>query len=377
MKKKVRAAYMVAMGNGLESFVFREVDESVKQGIDITLYATTYSSGDIYSPKNDWDFEIISYTKTLFALMTFILTKPLTTLSMIIESIKFQSLIELLIAFDYSIRMKEKAIEHIHCVFGDRKFFIGYYCKRLTGLPLSVTIHAHEIYANPNKRLFEKCIVRADKIVAISDKNKMALIRDYNVSPEKIETIRLSVDHENFKKSNKIRILVVSRFEERKGFREFFDALKLLNSDELEVVIIGFGELDVRGLVDDNNLSNQVTVFDKMSPAQLKFFYNNSDIFCLPSKHTLEGGSEGIPVVLMEAMASEMIVVTTTNGSIPELVDDILVSEGDAIDLARGLSKAVSMYKQDARAGARNRSKVLSEYNDTNIAKLNKYLYRE
>ena len=125
MKKKVRAAYIVAMGDGLESFVFREVEESLKRGIDITLYATTYRPGDIYSPKDDWDFEIISYTKALFALVIFILTKPLTTLSMIFESIRFQSLIELLIALDYSIRMKKKAIDHIHCVFGDRKFFIG------------------------------------------------------------------------------------------------------------------------------------------------------------------------------------------------------------------------------------------------------------
>ena len=86
-------------------------------------------------------------------------------------------------------------------------------------------------------------------------------------------------------------------------------------------------------------MSSQVTVFSKMSASQLRFFYNNSDIFCLPSKHTDDGGSEGIPVVLMEAMASELVVVTTTNGSIPELVDEILVRQGDAIDLARGINR--------------------------------------
>jgi glycosyltransferase involved in cell wall biosynthesis len=375
MKKSIRAAYIVAMGNGLESFVFREVDESIKQGVDITLFATTYKPGDIFSPKTEWRLEVISYVKIILSLIHYLFFKPLNTLSIIVESLKYRSFIELLIAFDYSLRMKKMSIDHVHCVFGDRKFFVGYYCKRLLNLQLSVTIHAHEIYANPNRMLFEKCINGADKIVTISDENKYILINEYNVSPDKIKTIRLSIDLENFKKHKKIKILIVSRFEERKGFRELFDALNLLNSDDLEVVVIGFGELDVRGLVKEKKLDDQVVVFNKMSPTQLKFFYNNSDIFCLPSKHTDEGGSEGIPVVLMEAMASEMIVVTTSNGSIPELVDDILVREGDAIDLARGLSKAIALYKEDSKFGSKNRRKVLSEYSGSNITKLNEYLY--
>lgn len=377
MKKSIRAAYIVAMGNGLESFVFREVDESIKQGVDITLFATTYKPGDIFSPKTEWRLELISYVKIILSLIHYLFFKPLNTLSIIVESLKYRSFIELLIAFDYSLRMKKMSIDHVHCVFGDRKFFVGYYCKRLLNLQLSVTIHAHEIYANPNRMLFEKCINGADKIVTISDENKYILINEYNVSPDKIKTIRLSIDLENFKKHKKIKILIVSRFEERKGFRELFDALILLNRDDLQVIVVGFGELDLPGLIKEKNVSNQVVVFDKMSPKQLRFFYSNSDIFCLPSKHTEEGGSEGIPVVLMEAMASEMVIVTTPNGSISELVDNILVKEGDAADLARGISEAIALLKVDASTGAQNRNKVLSEFSGKNVTLLNKFLYGE
>ena len=114
-----------------------------------------------------------------------------------------------------------------------------------------------------------------------------------------------------------------------------------------------------------------------MSAEQLKFFYNNSDIFCLPSKHTKEGGSEGIPVVLMEAMASELLVVTTANGSISELVDNIIVKEKDAHDLSIGLLKSIELIKINKAAGTENRNKVLTEYSDKNITTLNNYLYEK
>ena len=63
-------------------------------------------------------------------------------------------------------------------------------------------------------------------------------------------------------------------------------------------------------------------------------------------------------LVLMEAMArSEMIIVTTPNGSISELVDNILVKENDAIDLANGITKAIELHQSAAKSGSLNRSK--------------------
>lgn len=377
MKKNINSAYIVSIGNGLESFIYHEVEEAIKRGINITLFATKYKSGDVYSPKKEWNLELISPIKILISFIYYLLKNPVNTILLIVECIRYGSLIELFIAFDYSLRMKKADIHHIHCVFGDRKFFLGYYCKRLINIPLSVTIHAHEIFANPNKPLFEKCINEADKIVTISDKNKTILIEEYGVHPSKIKTIRLSIDLENFKKHEKIKILTVSRFEERKGFRELFDAIKLIDRDDVEFIIIGFGELDIRCLIKERGIEDRVTVFDKMSARQLKFFYNNSDIFCLPSKHTKDGGSEGIPVVLMEAMASEMLVVTTANGSISELVDNIIVKEQDAHDLSIGLLKSIELIKRNRAAGSENRNKVLSEYSDENITKLNDYLYEK
>ena len=114
-----------------------------------------------------------------------------------------------------------------------------------------------------------------------------------------------------------------------------------------------------------------------MSSKQLRHFYSTCDIFCLPSKSTDREGSEGIPVVLMEAMASEMQVVTTTNGSIPELVDSVIVQEGNPVELAEGLMLAIeiqSKLEMRKSIGIKNREKVLGQFSESQSSRAAKLL---
>ena len=370
-----KSAYIVSAGRGLESFIFREIDEMKKVGVDIVLFTTKFNGKDVYSPKPDWQVEKISYAKILISTFLNLLRQPLITLRMMLESLKYRTLTECLIAFDFSRRMKRHRIKHIHCHFGDRKFFIGVYCKKILKVKLSLTVHAHEIYANPNERFFRVSIMEADKIVTISEKNKQLLVKSFGVDRRIVKTIRLSVDLKNFNKVNSIKVLTVARYTERKGFRELFECIKRIDHQDIEFITIGFGELNIRELAKSMNIEDRVTIFDKMDSHQLRYFYNTCDIFCLPSKHTKKEGSEGIPVVLMEAMASEMIIVTTPNGSIPELVNDILVKENDADSLYFGLMEAIALVRSKTLLGKENRSKVMRFHSQENISKLKKYLY--
>jgi len=371
----IKSAYIVSIGKGLESFIYREVDEMQKRGIDITLFATKYNPNDIFSPKKEWKVEVINYTKTTVSLFIYLFKQPIKTISLLSSAIKSKTVIELLLAFDYSLRMKKDNINHIHCHFGDRKYFIGYYCKELLNLPLSLTVHAHELYANPNEKFFRESVQQADKIIAISQKNKDILVNDFQVDSKNIEVIRLSIDLTNFKKVEKLKVLTVARYTERKGFKELFEAINILDRDDIEFITIGFGDLDLQAMAKELDIEDRVTIFSKMGAKQLRYFYNSCDIFCLPSKSTEQEGAEGIPVVLMEAMASEMIIVTTPNGSIPELVDDILVEEGNSSSLADGIKKAITMMQDRESIGKANREKVLNEYSEKNIDKLKEYLY--
>lgn len=371
----IKTAYIVSIGKGLESFIYREIDEMIKRKVNVVLFSTKYKENDIFSPKKEWDVEKINYLNLIVSFILLLLYKPFKLFSLLKKAKRDKTLIELMIAIDYSRKMKEKNITNIHCHFGDRKYFIGIYCKKLLKLPLSLTVHAHELYANPNEKFFRENIHNADKIIAISQKNKDILVKDFKVDPNKVEVIRLSIDLTNFKKQEKIKILTVARYTERKGFKELFQAIKLLDRDDIEFITVGFGDLDLNKIAKTLGIEDKVTVFNKMDAKQLRYFYNTCDIFCLPSKSTEQEGAEGIPVVLMEAMASEMIIVTTSNGSISELVDEILVNEEDSDDLSRGIEKAIKFIDRKKELGLISRNKVLNEYSEKNIDDLKRYLY--
>ena len=372
--KNMKIAYIVSIGKGLESFIYREIEEMTKRGMEIILFATKYSANDIFSPKKEWKVNKLNMLSIGVSFLTGLISKPITTLKLLKSALASNTVVELLIALDYIKQMKKDKIEHIHCHFGDRKYFIGYYCKKLLNIPLSLTVHAHELYANPNEEFFKFAVHEADKIIAISQKNKDILINEFKVDANKIEMIRLSIDLTNFKKEKKIKVLTVARYTERKGFKELFEAIKIIDRDNIEFITVGFGDLDLDAMVKELRIEDKVTIFGKMGAKQLRYFYNSCDVFCLPSKTTKDEGAEGIPVVLMEAMASEMIIVTTPNGSISELVSEVLVEEANSQSLANGLIKSIEMLK-DKSIGRKNREKVLLEYNEKNIDILKEYLY--
>lgn len=366
-------AYIVSMRAGLEAFIYREVDVLYKEGLKITLFATKYVAGDVYSPKPEWPYHAVS-------LPVFLLELPLITLKMLIrpglliEAIKDKGLVDLLLATKFSSIIKKEGIKQIHCHFGDHKFFIGYYCKRLTGLPLSVTIHAHEFYTNPNEHLFRKSLDNCDKIYPIANKWVELLKSKYNQPEEKIQLNRLFVDTQENKPQDEITILAVGRFTERKGFVYLMKALKLIDDFKVRAIFVGFGELDLKSIAEMEGVQDKVTVYGKMDQDQLRYFYQTCDILCVPSITTEEEGAEGIPVVLMEGMACGMPVISTPCGAIEELVDNFLVPERSTLELADKIRLLATDELLRKQLGEANRKKIAEEYSKHNVIKFGESL---
>lgn len=375
MKKRI--AYIVSGGKGLESFIYSEVQECIARGEHIELYFTKFTRNDIYSPRASWKYFKINFNNLFLGVIFIVLRKPKKFYDLIKAVIKYGLYRELPFVLAYSRLISRRKINHVHCHFGDRKYFIGSLIQDILEIELSVTIHAHEIYANPNIRYFRHSIVKADKIVSISDLNKRILVEEFNVIAGKIRTIHLGVDLSRFfPRRNTVRILTVARYTERKGFRELIDALSGLQIDNWELITVGFGDLDIKALAHSAGIEDKVTVYGKMDAKQLSYFYNNADIFCLPSKHTEEEGSEGIPVVLMEAMACGLHIITTNNGSIPELVDDTVVQEGNVEDLQEALIQTIrNLVLPEKSYVTSNINKVANFYSTDNVDLLIEYFY--
>jgi len=371
-----KVAYILSIRDSLESFIYREILLLQKKGIEIIAFSLFKDRGGLYSPSEIIPVFTLKAFGILFAFVSEFLKSPNSYTKLFFHAASYRAVPEFLIGTYFARKIRQQSVDTLQCHFGDKKFFVAYYCKRLTGITLNLTVHAHEIFANPNEKLFKAIINEADNIICISEKNKILLIEDFGVRAELIEVIRLSIDLENFSKSNEVYFLTVARYTERKGFRELFEAISLLpDFGNIKFITIGWGPLDLNSLAEEFNVTDKVIVFDKMSPEKLRFFYNKCQVFCLPSKATKEEGEEGIPVVLMEAMASSMLILTTNNGSICELVDEIVVEQGSVIALKEGIEAAYSLIQNGGFDGRVSRDKVETHYSVENVNRLHKHLY--
>lgn len=365
MKNKI--AYIVSAGNGLESFVYREIDYIVDSGIDIHIFATKLKKGDSYSPKSNWPTNSLPLIKLLFLVLPILVYSMFFHWKLFTHSLKNKSTIDLIFAIYFSSKMKKSGIKQIHCHFGDHKLFIGYYCKRILSIPLSVTIHSHELHVNPNEKMFKISLHDCNKIYAISDLAIRIMRERYSIPSEKIVLSHLCVDVNSWNNEKPIRVLTVGRFQPQKGFDDLFKAAKILENENIEFIVIGFGPLDVKKLAKDIGVDNKVIFFDKMDCKQLQFLYQNVDIYCLPSITHQEQGMEGIPVVLMEAMACSLPIVATSSGAVSEIVETKLVNERAPEELATAIKLYADSPKLRSLDGRNNRNKIEEQFSLGNI----------
>lgn len=370
--KKLKVAYFVSMVSGLETFVKNEVEALYGKGFIISLFVTKYrrSSGfdpnaalSLYKP-NIWN----AFTGLINAAFLF----PLLFFKLLREAVAYKAIFEFILAVSWRKHIKKESCDALHASFGDRKFFIAYFLHRLTSLPLSVAIHAHEIYAQPNDPLFRHALKYTKKVLTISETNKNILVDKYKVGEGKVELIRLPIDTDFWSLNQRVTILTVARFTPRKGWVELIEAAKILG-DKFQFLAVGFGDLDLNTMVREAGIEDSFIVFPKLDSKQLKVMMAYVDVFCLPSKPTEDEGSEGIPVVLMEAMSMGLPIVTTTDGSIKELVDTIIVQPGNVGALVAGLQEAFQCLGNNEDIKSFNRNRVCELHSPANIDLVEEY----
>jgi glycosyltransferase involved in cell wall biosynthesis len=359
------------MAHGLHGFIYRELVELEKKGFEIYLYPTLLGDGP-YSAHDTWQVYKYNAITLLPKQIKYLFSSPRKYCSLLREAFSTRTLVNFFIANDVSRIMKKDGIERLHCHFGDHKFYVGYYVKRILGLPLSVTIHAYELYNNPKPYFFKRALQSANDIVTISDYNRALLIKRYDVPQDNVKTIRLFTD-KGLDKEMKIHgrdkkiILAIGRFVEKKGWETLIKALKELDRDDITLQIIGSGPIDVKSMVNELGLASKVEFLSGISDEDLSDLYQEADIFCLPSETSSYGDKEGIPVVLMEAMGFGKPVISTRHAGIPELVENILINERDHTSLAKAIDDLASDTNLRRELGERNREIIKEKYSPRNI----------
>ena len=334
--------YIASSLRGLESFVFDEIAtlEEYKVKFKIALL-TDKGKEDPFYPKKHWDVYRLRLGIFILAFFRAVLVNREILISTLKLVYQFNLWREFCAALCISYQVRNDSIKTIYCSFSDKKLNVGYLMKLMLqecAPRLISVVHAHEIYANHNPKFFKYAISKADKVIAISEKNAEILQQNFNLNYEDIIVNKLTIDTDWHTPKNKPTVLFVGRFDARKGVEELLKAAAMLQP-EMNFVLVGWGEYQVEKKVAELNLKNAV-VFEKLSGLKLKLMYQSADIFCLPSKHTHDSGSEGIPVAIMEAMAYGLPVVTTGNGSIGELSKEYVCDEADVASLVLQLRLA-------------------------------------
>jgi colanic acid/amylovoran biosynthesis glycosyltransferase len=197
------------------------------------------------------------------------------------------------------------------------------------------------------KELFEV----GDLFLAISETWKKKLIT-LGCDERKILVHRMGVDLEKFNfcdrhliEGQTIKILTVARLIEKKGVEYGIRAVAkaLEEGRNVEYNIVGDGELreELEQLIRELNVRDRIKLLGAKEQQGVINLMEESDLLLAPSVTAKNGDSEGIPVVLMEALAMGLPVISTLHSGIPELVEDgktgFLVPERDADALAEKL----------------------------------------
>jgi glycosyltransferase involved in cell wall biosynthesis len=271
-------------------------------------------------------------------------------------------------------------VGHLHGHFCHGSTTMTMLTSQLTGLPFSFTAHAKDIYLpklNPGDLLQHK-IRSARFVVTCTDANRTYL---QQLCPDvtSIHTIYHGLDTTVFIPGAQEApplpvILSVGRFVEKKGFPFLIHACHILKTKGYRFRCRIIGEADehtpvITQLIHELQLEDTVCLEEAVPQDLLRQIYREATIFALPCHIVRNGDRDGIPNVLVEAMATGLPVVSTAISGIPELVehhiDGMLIPQQDWHALADALGLLLRDSALRRQLGKNARDKVCRLFDNT------------
>lgn len=343
-KKNKKIAYILSQfPETHETFILREIIELRKNKINLELFSLKKCKDKVIHPQAK-EFitqthysSLLSY-KTMKAFFYFIWNKPLECLLLIPYLIKsnfssFEFLIKSLaivpISLYYAKLMKDLEVTHLHAHWATIPTTSAIIISRILGIPFSFTAHAWDIFLH-NPMLKEK-VQKAELVATCTDYNKKYL--DSLLNYKENNKIILNYHGINFDTLPEINknfddnlIFSIGRLCEQKGFPYLLDACAILRDRgyRLKCVIVGEGpdrksltsqinQLGLQGYVVLSGIKPQSYIFD---------MFNKARMFVLPCVIAKNGDRDGIPNVMIEALAMYTPVISTTVSGVPEIIQN-------------------------------------------------------
>jgi glycosyltransferase involved in cell wall biosynthesis len=246
------------------------------------------------------------------------------------------------------------------------------YASLLTGIPFTVCVHHYDLFFRPPAN-YPALTRDAALVFTISKYNRQYLVNNYDIPADTIRVVHCGIDPEKFcpgklnarQAGQPFSLISVGRLVDNKGHRYLIDACAILAQKGLQFTLKIIGDGKLRGCLEDRiltlGLAEHVKLLGGQSTEAVRSALHQADMFVLASL------SEGVPVALMEAMATELPVIATRVRGVPELVEHdntgLLVEAEDAVGLAEAIQRLAGDEMLRTRLGHAGRVKVSEEFN--------------
>jgi glycosyltransferase involved in cell wall biosynthesis len=281
-------------------------------------------------------------------------------------------------------------IDHLHAHFAHDPTLIGLLVQKLTGISFSFTAHARDLFQIPRTALAER-IAAASAVITCCGANLDYLHESAPADARgKIRLIHHGVDLRGFQPTTDHRppttdvpqskiqnpkskiplIMSVGRLVEKKGFPDLLRACALLKERGYHFRCAIYGEGPLRGelaaQIAQHGLGDMVALPGAVAQSELVPVFQRTSVFALTPFVTEDGDRDGVPNVLVEAMACGVPVVATAISGIPELVvheqNGLLVAPHDPTAIADALAALLDDDAHRAQLGAAARSTVVEHF---------------
>ncbi|MBI4717665.1 MAG: glycosyltransferase family 4 protein [Planctomycetes bacterium] len=280
-----------------------------------------------------------------------------------------------LLAFE----LRRRGVAHVHAHFANVAANVAKLAACMSRGTWSLTLHGLSDFGDPTHSWLRDKIASAGFVVCVSDFGRsQAMLQCEPPHWAKLRRIHCGIDPHSFRAtpdiiarrcadgsgSTPVRLLTVARLGAEKAHAILLEALQMVRQRGVSAscTFVGDGpQRDaLRNLAGSLGVSQHVTFTGAVGQDRIREFYEAADIFVLPSL------AEGLPVVLMEAMAMELPVIATRIMGIPELVEQgvngLLVTPGCAAPLAQAILELARGPQRRADLGRHGRRTIQERF---------------
>ena len=299
---------------------------------------------------------------------------------------------EALAAVELAGAIRRSGLEHLHAHFGSIAADVARLAARLTGITYSFTAHAKDIFHEEvDPAGLATKLREAHTTVTVSDFNRTHLRAEFGEDAERVVRLYNSVDLEAFPFEPKgvapgpARVAAVGRLVEKKGFGDLLTAVATLVDEgrDVHLDLVGTGPLEpvLREQVRTLGLGDRVTMHGALPQGRVREIVADAAVFAAPCVIGADGNRDGLPTVLLEALALGTPAVSTPVTGIPEIVrheeTGLLVPESDPGALAAALARTLDEPEAAAERARAARSLLEADFDFRDHAVTLQGIFRE